>query len=280
MMKKFDFHIHTNASDGSCTPEELVEKAAREGVTLLAVTDHDTVSGVAEAVRAGKRLGVRVIPGLEISIDFGPGTFHLCGYGIDIRNGELLTALDFVQQARRNRNSIIVEKLNSIGVAITLDEVKAVAGPDQVGRPHFARVILDKGYAASVQEVFDTYLAKGKPGYVDKKRLSVEEALRVIAAAGGVSVLAHPVQLKLERNAYATFIAGLKAAGMTGIEVCSSCHTAADSAFFTAIADELQLVKTAGSDFHGETKPDIGLGDFGNGCLVNPDDLLRVLERA
>ncbi|MCK5101028.1 MAG: PHP domain-containing protein, partial [Desulfobacteraceae bacterium] len=252
MKRNFDFHVHTNASDGSFAPAELLEKALNEGIKVLAITDQDTISGVAEAVQKGEELGIEVIPGLEISIDFDPGTFHLCGYGINVDNDALKTALEFVQNARRNRNDLIIEKLKTVGVELNMTEIKAVAGPDQIGRPHFARVIIAKGYAETVQEVFDKYLAKGKPGYIDKKRLPVDEAVEVIQGAGGIAVLAHPITLKLESEAaYRNYISKLKKKGLSGLEVCSSSHSDADNIFFTKLADELGLIKTAGSDFHG-----------------------------
>ena len=153
MKRNFDFHVHSNVSDGSFAPGDLVRAAAGEGIEFLAITDHDTVSGVAEAVEAGKEAGVVVIPGLEISIEFGPGTFHLCGYGIDIENGKLRSALDFVQEERKNRNDLIIARLNGIGVMVTMAEVRAVAGADQVGRPHFAKVIIAGGYAETFQGI-------------------------------------------------------------------------------------------------------------------------------
>lgn len=272
----FDLHTHSNASDGSYAPAELIKLAAEQGIQTLALTDHDTVSGVAAALQAGERFGVKVIPGVEISIDFAPGTMHVCGYFLDIDHAELKNGLAFVQAARRNRNPKIIAKLNALGMAITLDEVKAVAGPDQVGRPHFARVLVQKGYVKSTQEAFDRYLAKGAPAYLDKVRLPLERAVAMINAAGGVAVLAHPVTLKLNsRQAYLDKISALQAAGIAGIEAFNSYQSAAENRQFYEIARKLNLLVTAGSDFHGAAKPAVKLGHFGENIPLTIADILQ-----
>ncbi len=276
-LNDFDLHVHSNVSDGSLSPAELVELAARRRITLLSITDHDTVAGVAEGIGKGAELGVEVITGLEISIDFGPGTFHLLGYGIDTADDALLEALEFVQRARRDRNRIMVEQLNGLGLDISLDEVKAVAGPDQTGRPHFARVLVKKGYAADTQGAFDKYLAKGKPGYVDKKRMTIGDAVRVIRGAGGVPVLAHPVQLKLKSSSeYEKFIGHLREVGVLGIEAASNIDNHYEDGFFRSLADRVGCFVTGGSDFHGEVKPEIELGGFDR---MTREDLEPFLER-
>ena len=280
MKHNFDLHCHTNASDGSLSPAELVQKAAEEGITTIAITDHDTVSGVREALAAGAKYGVRVIPGVEISIDFQPGTMHVCGYFIDIDNPELCRGLEFVQEARRNRNPQIIQKLNTLGLAITMEEVQAVAGPDQVGRPHFAKVLLQKGYVENAKEAFTKYLAKGMPGYVDKRRLPRDEAIRMIQTAGGVAVMAHPIQLALENwEAYRQLFLELKAAGLAGIEAFNSYQSEEENQKFYQLAQELDMIVTAGSDFHGETKPTVQLGEFGDVVPIEIEKLLAELQR-
>ncbi len=276
MKQNFDLHSHSNTSDGSFSPTELVEYASKNGIKTLAITDHDTVNGVDEAVKAGEKLGVTVIAGVEISIDFDPGTMHICGYNIDIENKNLNDKLGIVQYARKNRNSVIIDKLNSAGVAITLDEIKEVAGPDQVGRPHFARVMMEKGYVTTVKEAFNRYLAKGAPCYVDRVRLSIADAVEMIKGAGGKVVLAHPIQLKLESDeAYKSKFAGLKDLGIEGIEAFSSYHNEEENQKFKAMAEELGLMVTGGSDFHGATKPDVKLGVFGENVTVKIDELFK-----
>lgn len=280
MQQNFDLHTHSNASDGSYAPADLVKLAAECGVTTLALTDHDTVSGIAEAQAAGKKYGVTLIPGVEISIDFTPGTMHICGYYLDIDNTELRAGLNFVQVARRNRNPRIIEKLNVLGVAITLDEVKAVAGPDQLGRPHFAQVLVQKGYARDTQAAFSKYLAKGAPAYMDKQRLSLDRAVAMIQAAGGVAVLAHPIQLKLNSwQEYREKITELKNAGITGVEAFNSYQSEEENQQFYTIATELEMLITAGSDFHGAIKPKVKLGQFGENIPIKLDDVLIQLAK-
>jgi 3',5'-nucleoside bisphosphate phosphatase len=278
MKQNFDLHSHSNTSDGSFSPTELVEYASKNNIMTLAVTDHDTVNGVDEAVEAGEKFGVTVIAGVEISIDFDPGTMHICGYNIDINNKNLNDKLGIVQHARKNRNNVIVEKLNAAGLDITLDEIKKVAGPDQVGRPHFARVMMEKGYVTSVQEAFDKYLAKGSPCYVDRVRLSINDAVEMIKGAGGKAVLAHPIQLKLESDeAYKSKFAELKDIGIEGVEAFSSYHNEEENQKFKAMADELDLMVTGGSDFHGKTKPHVNLGVFGENVAIDIDGLIKQL---
>ena len=280
MQQNFDLHTHSNASDGSYAPGDLVKLAAKSGVTTLALTDHDTVSGIAEAQAAGKKYGVTLIPGVEISIDFTPGTMHICGYYLDPENTELQAGLNFVQVARRNRNPRIIEKLNVLGVAITLDEVKAVAGPDQLGRPHFAQVLVQKGYARDTQAAFSKYLAKGAPAYMDKQRLSLDRAVAMIQAAGGVAVLAHPIQLKLNSwQEYREKITELKNAGITGVEAFNSYQSEEENQQFYTIATELEMLITAGSDFHGAIKPKVKLGQFGENIPIKLDDVLIQLAK-
>lgn len=277
MKQNFDFHVHTNASDGSYYPGELIKKAKQEGIKTIAITDHDTVSGIEEALQVGKEFGINVIPGVEISIDFSPGTMHICGYFIDTNNSKLKEGLEFVQKARRNRNPKIIKKLNKLGLKIDYQEVKSIAGPDQVGRPHFAKVLLDKGIVKSTKEAFKKYLAKGASCYVDKKRLLINEAIEMIKEAGGVVILAHPVQLKIKDiEDYRKLFAELKKSGVDGIEVYSSHNTKEENKIFKQMAEEFEFIVTGGSDFHGETKPNISLGQFG--IEVNIDGQALVKE--
>ena len=255
-----------------------MEYASKNDITTLALTDHDTIDGVDEAVQAGEKFGVRVISGVEINTDFGPGTMHICGYNIDIENKNLNDKLEIVQQARKNRKRVIVDKLNAAGVAVTLDEIEKATGPGQVGRPHFARVIMEKGYVTTVQEAFDKYFAKGAPCYVDRVRLSIIDAVEMIKGAGGKAVLAHPNQLKLESDeAYKSKLAEFKDFGIEGVEAYSSYHTEEENQKFKTMADELDLIATGGSDFHGKTKPDVELGIFGENVAININELLKHL---
>jgi len=279
MKAKFDFHVHSNVSDGSLSPREVVRKACDEGLQVIALTDHDTIAGVAEAVEAGKDFGIEVIPGLEISVDFEPGTNHVCGYFIDIENEELKAGLKFVQDARRDRNPMMVRKLNELGIDITMAEIAAKAGEGQIGRPHFARVLVEKGYVKASEEAFEKYLTKGAPCYVDKQRLSLERAAEMIRGAGGVAVLAHPGLLGLEtEREYRDYFRYAKDAGVVGLESYSSAHSAQQNVMFRQLADELEMFSTGGSDFHGESKPEVELGVFADHCEITIGELMGTMK--
>ena len=192
-----DLHTHTTASDGDLSPTELVARAHAAGLTAIAVTDHDTTAGLHEALEAGKRIGLEVVPGIELSAEVGRGQCHLLGFLIDPDNEPLLSRLRYVVDMRNNRNSHIIDRLrNELGFDITLDEVEVIAGGDIVARPHFARVMVNKGYVSSMQEAFDIFLGKGGRAYVERVRLSPPEAIALIHGAGGVAVLAHPNNLQ------------------------------------------------------------------------------------
>lgn len=279
MRGKVDFHVHSNASDGSLSPREVVRKAGEEGLDVIAITDHDTTSGISDAVEAAEEFGVMVIPGVEISIDFQPGTNHLCGYFIDIENDELKDNLQFVQNARSNRNPMIVQKLNALGIDITMSEIVEQAGGDQIGRPHFAKVLVRKGYVKDTKEAFTKYLAKGAPCYMDKQRLSIKHAVKMIRNAGGVAVLAHPAELGFDtEKKYREYFRYAKDMGVGGIESYSSHHSKDQNAVFRRLADELQMFSTGGSDFHGETKPKIQLGVFGENVDIDTNELIETMK--
>lgn len=279
MKENFDFHVHSNASDGSLSPREVVRKACEERLAVIAITDHDTTAGIRDAVEAEKEFGVTVIPGVEISIDFQPGTNHLCGYFIDIGNDELKDGLQFVQDARRNRNPMIVQKLNDLGIDITMPEIIEQAGGDQIGRPHFAKVLVQKGYVKDTKEAFTKYLAKGAPCYMDKQRLGLERAVKMIRSAGGVAVLAHPAELGFDtEKKYREYFRYAKDTGVGGIESYSGHHSPDQNAMFKRLADELQMFSTGGSDFHGDTKPKIQLGVFGENVDIDMTELIETMK--
>lgn len=276
--RRCDFHMHTLHSDGTLTPTELVRLAKERGLSCMALTDHDTVSGIAEAQAEGRKIGVEIIPGIEISVKCDFGTMHILGYFVDPNSKVLLDGLEEVQEARRKRNDIMVEKLNAHGMKLTLDEVKAESGGGQVGRPHFANVLIKKGYVKARQEAFDKYLAKGKPAYVDKRTLDSREAISLINAAGGVAVLAHPKHLKLDHDPieFERVIKQLKSEGMTGLEVYSSCQSAEESKRYRKVAERLDLVITGGSDFHGGNRPNVPLGWMGDGISMSYETVDRI----
>jgi len=251
-----DLHTHTLASDGTLSSQELIEEAIEKGIEIISITDHDTVDGL---------LNIKLMPdiffiyGVEISAEY-PRTLHILGYGIDPNNEKLRGTLKELQEYRKKRNEIMVQKMNNIGFQITLEELLEEAGNEIVGRPHFASLMVKKGYVSNYQEAFDKYLKKGAPIYVDKKRLSAEQAIELINAAGGISVLAHPYQSEAEVGKLESLLEELIGYGLQGIEVFYSKHTKKQTELYLSLAKKYDLLITAGTDFHGDNKPDISLG--------------------
>ena len=262
-MKLIDLHVHSSASDGSYPPAEVVRYAKEGGLTAMALTDHDTVDGLPEAVAAGETLGVEVIPGVEISAQFPGGTMHILGLYVDYHNGRLDERLAVLKQARLDRNPRIINKLNALGISITMARVEEISGGGQVGRPHIARALMEVGYVQDLQEAFDRYLGWRKPAYVSKFRFPPEQALAMIKEAKGIPVLAHPFTLN-QGSAYAlkNVIIELKGLGLAGLEVFYSDHTPEQIALYLKLARELNLLITGGSDYHGLNKPEITLGSM------------------
>ncbi len=258
-----DLHAHTTASDGSLSPTELVHAAHALGLSALAVTDHDTVDGLAEALHAAQSLSLTLVPGVELSVEDDSGRFHLLGYAFNPHDKALQDALAHLRQSRAERNALMAGKMAALGLPLTMDDVRAEAGPDSqvVARPHFAQALLRRGLVTSVQDAFDRYLATGKPLYLPKQVLTPQDAIALIHNAGGVAVMAHPGLLSLSDDALAARIASLASqAGMDGIETFYSQHTEAQTARFLALARQNHLIVTGGSDFHGTPKPHVPLG--------------------
>ena len=264
---EIDLHIHTTASDGTLSPAAVVQYAKEKGLRTIAITDHDTVEGIAEGLGEGRRLGLEVIPGVELSVDFAKGTMHLLGYYIDHTYAELLEKLTVVQQARAERNLKIVEKLRALGIDIDLAEIKETPEHGQIGRPHFAYTMVQKGYVQNIQDAFDRYLGKGGPAYVEKFRFSPQEAMDIIHKAGGITVLAHPFTLnQLQLYDLEPVIVELKEKGLDGIEVYYPEHSEGQTKLYRNLAQQYGLAITGGSDFHGLNKDEEDLGEgYGNG---------------
>jgi len=278
-MGRLDLHLHTTHSDGSLPPAEVLALAQKAGVTALAITDHDITSGIPEAQAAGAQLGIEVIPGVEISSRFGNSELHMLGYCLKWQDPVLTERLMRLRDSRHRRNPQIIERLRALGLDITYEEVRALAGTESVGRPHIARVMMDKGYVASSKEAFDRYLADGKPAHVPRELPEPADAIAWIREAGGVPVLAHPTWVKQNGEALVQLCAQLKAEGLGGIEVHYSTHNPRQTADYLDLAKRLDLLVTGGSDFHGITKPDIEVG-IGKGGLSVPEKLLDPLKKA
>ena len=259
-----DLHTHTTASDGRLTPSQLVRYAKEKGLRVIAVTDHDTVEGNEEAVSAGMREGIEVVPGIEISVDYSPGSMHMLGYFITGGGHALQEKLTLLQDSRADRNPKIIEKLNELGIALHYDEVLEVSGGGQVGRPHIAQVLMERGYTKTIQEAFDKYLGKGAPAYFDKFRLGADDAISMIVDAGGIPVLAHPFTLYCKSaNDLEQLIAQLVDQGLQGIEVFYPEHNKQQTAEYHLLAKRNDLLVTGGSDFHGAHMAGADLGGEG-----------------
>lgn len=276
---RVDLHLHTTFSDGSLSPCEVLTRAQTACVTTLAVTDHDTVDGLPEAFEAGASLGIEVIPGIEISSRHGASELHILGYFLDWNDAGLRYELARLKETRHLRNPLIIQKLNELGLDISYDEVRALAGDVSVGRPHIARVLMNKGYVTTAKEAFDRYLAEGAAAYVARELPDPADAIALIRAAKGVAVMAHPVWLHRNGESIEKLCEDLKAVGLQGIEAHYSTHRPDQTAQYLNVAQRLDLLVTGGSDFHGLTKPDIEVG-VGRGSLNVSPKLLEPLRKA
>jgi predicted metal-dependent phosphoesterase TrpH len=278
-MSRIDLHLHTTHSDGSLSPTDVLRLAHKAGVTALAITDHDIVTGIPEAIAAGAELGIEIIPGVEISSRVGNSELHILGYCLQWQDPELNRRLASLRESRHSRNPQIIERLRALGLDVTYEEVRALAGTDAVGRPHIARLLMDKHYVTSAKDAFDRYLAEGRPAYVARELPSPADAIAWIRAAGGVAVLAHPTWAKVSGESLNALLIALKAEGLGGIEVYYSSHTKRQTREYHDLAKRLDLLITGGSDFHGITKPDIEVGT-GKGGLKVSEKLLDPLKKA
>lgn len=255
-----DLHAHTTCSDGTDSPAALVARAAELGLAALAICDHDTLAAYDEALPAAAAAGLGLIVGVELSLAFEPGTFHLLGYHLDRGSPELTSRLNEAQQWRAERNERMLERLAALGLPLDRSRLEDISGGGELGRPHVARALVEVGAVESIQAAFDRYLAKDGPAYVPKARLSAQDGIAAIHAAGGAAVLAHPYQLRLDDAALEAHVAACRRVGLDGIEVFYSQHNAEQIARYTALAERYDLVMTAGSDYHGTIKPGIALG--------------------
>ncbi|MBN2908724.1 PHP domain-containing protein [Polycladomyces sp. WAk] len=257
----FDLHTHTTASDGEYPPAQLVAKAKQAGLSTIAITDHDTLAGIEEARHAGEREGIRVIPGVEITTRFLTTSVDVLGYAFD-HPLRLHQKLAEYREARRKRAERILEKLDELGMKLSMEEVSAFSADGVIARPHIAKALVRKGYAPDVQTVFDLYLADGQPAFVNKQSLSTEACIHLIRKEGGKAVLAHPGLIRDDR-----YLADLLNLDWDGIEVWHPAHTSDQIRFFQHLAQERGLTVTGGSDFHNDERR---LGCFGKG-MISPD---------
>lgn len=247
-MSKIDLHIHSTASDGKLSPEEIVTRAAGLGLTTISLADHDTVDGIAPALKAAQGFpGLEMIPGIEISTDSPQSEVHVLGYFIDYTSPELRAALERMRHSRRERALGMIAKLDSLGIHIEWQRVREIAGSGSIGRPHIAQAMLEKNYIASIKEAFTKYIGRGKPAYVERIKTTPVEAVELILKADGLPVLAHPLTVSdLEKMLFK-----LKMAGLVGIEAYYNGYTADETNQLLSLASRHKLIATGGSDYHG-----------------------------
>ncbi len=280
-----DLHVHSLLSDGSDEPERLPELAAAVGCTTIALTDHDRVDGVLRARARGRELGVDVIGGTELSCAASYDVagvrpvLHILVYFLEPGEGPLQDELVRQAQARVDRNQRLLDRLRSLGIEITFDELVAAAGKsDGIGRPHVARVLLEKRIVSSSQEAFDVWLGKGKPGYVERDELDARKAIDLAVRSGGVPVLAHPLSLGLAGASFDAAIRELSDFGLCGMECVYGRYRPTERASLGLIAQRHDLVATGGSDYHGTYKPDLRVG-VGTGDLHVSNSVIEELSK-
>ena len=274
-----DLHTHSTASDGSLSPRSLIDLANKIGLKALALTDHDTVAGLDEAVDAAARTDLIFVPGVELSAFNEKGSLHIVGLHIDHKNPRLASGLQRVLAMRKERNPRIVKRLEELGMHVSLEDAAELAGGEVVGRPHFARAMVDRGYARDSNDAFARFLGKNGAACVFKERLDSAECIDLIRGAGGVPILAHPDQTGLEGEDLDEFVGQLVDMGLKGIEVFCSSYKSHLTAQYTRLARKYDLVRSGGTDFHGAPKPNIKLGR-GFGSLYVPDELLEPISLA
>ncbi len=267
-----DLHTHTNKSDGTLSPRELIAAAKALGLKAVAVTDHDTIDGLAEAGEAAQEQGILLVPGIELEVFFpSPGEFHLLGLGLKTVNGAFESALKTLHERRAARNTRILAKMREHGLTVNQEEVEALAGGKIVSRLHFARYLVNRGFVKTIEKAFFLYLGKGKPFYEERESLRIEEAISLVHTAGGKAVLAHPLSLYLSWGKFEPQLALWKEMGLDGMEVYHSNASASDCTRLLKLANAHKLLVSAGSDFHGASRPDRHLGK--SACKKPIDDV-------
>lgn len=273
-----DLHTHSTASDGTYDPASLVDLAAKKNLTALALTDHDSLSGLdAARVQAASR-GLRFIPGVEIEIAFAPGEFHLLGLDLERTDGEIRETVDSLARSRDERNERIFERMRAAGIDGHYGDLRDAPGSGMIGRPHIAEYLLARKAVRSKQDAFDKYLAKGRPFYVAKECLELGEALRIIRSAGGVAVVAHPLSLFVSWTRLAAYFLEWRDLGLTAIEAWHPTAKKGHCERLERMAAQVGFRVTAGSDFHGDNRPDRRLGYTAGGRPID-DSFLAALDR-
>lgn len=258
-----DLHLHSIYSDGSCTPTELVELARERGLDTVALADHDTVAGLDEMILVGKERGIQVIPAIEFSTYEGDVELHILAYYIDYRNPSFQEEIRKLYEKRKERAAAMIARLNELGIGLSYQQVRKIAGTDYIGRPHIARAMVEAGYVREMKDAFSQeYIGNGGRAYLPKYRLVTEEAINLIHNYGGIAILAHPFHVNGRDYMDKRAIEALVHYGLDGLEVYHSKHSRDITAYYLTIARELGLLVSGGSDFHGENSPGVEMGDI------------------
>ncbi|MDF2594338.1 MAG: hypothetical protein K0R69_679 [Clostridia bacterium] len=280
-MKLIDLHVHSNISDGTLSPDKLALYAKHKGLSAIALTDHDTVAGIEACTQQGRLIDLIVIPGIEFSAEYKNQEIHILGYYIDSHHPILLSQLSALIASRKQRNSLMLEKLNKLGFSITpQDLISDTSSQTQTvfTRAHFAAALYKKGYVKSRSEAFDKYLGKDKPGYVQRAHFTPRECIDIIHQAGGLAVLAHPYLYSLSSSQLHTLLKQLSSDGLDGLETFYTTHSKEEIANLLSLCITFCLFPTGGSDFHGDNKPGLDIGT-GYGDLQIPYDVLLAMEK-
>jgi 3',5'-nucleoside bisphosphate phosphatase len=275
-MPGIDLHTHSNRSDGTFEPAEIVRRAAERGLEVVALTDHDTTGGLDEAIAAGAELGVEVVPGVEFSAEYERTSVHVLCYFMDVANVEFQAELARLRDDRFRRGEMMVEKLQGLGLPVSFERVRQIAAGGNIVRPHVAQAMVEAGVVDSEKEAFDLYIADGKPAHVPKHALDPVDAVALILGASGICVLAHPGMWGDQTSVPEELIERMAAAGMQGLEVDHTDHDAEKRAHYRALAGRLGLIATGGSDCHGDRYDPIRLGT----SVCDPDSYAALRELA
>lgn len=268
-MKFVDLHVHSNASDGTLSPSEIVTLAVEKGLCAIALTDHDTIEGIPEALRAAKNQPLEIIPGIELSCVYLEEEIHILGLYVDLSDEKFRTETEQLKVIRIKRNEEIINRFQNDGIDITLDEVRA-GNPDTViTRAHFARILLEKGYVKSMDQAFKKYLSYNGPYCPRKEKITPEHAIKILKDCKASPVLAHPYQYHLGDKKTEELVSYLKSLGLHGLEVYHSSNNQYESGKLKKLANKYELFPTGGSDFHGSNKPDIELGTGRGGLRIS-----------
>jgi len=277
-MKTIDLHVHSTYSDGTLTPEELVILAKKQGLSAMALTDHDTIVGVAEAVEAGSKYNIEIIPGIELSAAYGSKEIHIVGLYVDYKDKAFNDALEQLRDIRNERNIKIIEKFKEKGIKISFNEMKQLYGNAVITRAHFADYLLAKGYIKSRSEAFERYIGENGPCYISREKLTPEDTIKLITAAHGVPILAHPTLYHLGNSEMDKLLKYLCKVGLKGIEAIYSTYSIGEELQIKKLARENHLIISGGSDFHGTNKPYLNLGT-GRGHLCIPYEVLDNIKK-